>query len=107
MILAAALTSLVVRLLLEQDLTVLLASLTLIPVATARYRALDGEDRPPDDLGGLVPPIPDVELHGGPFASEERLFSHEQARRFALAYAGLTLAGLLLAVPYWRLLGIL
>ena len=40
-------------------------------------------------------------------ASEDRLFSHEQARRFALAYAGLTLLGPALAVPYWRLLGLL
>jgi hypothetical protein len=40
-------------------------------------------------------------------ASEDRLFSHEQARRFALAYTALTLLGLALAVPHWRVLGLL
>jgi hypothetical protein len=38
---------------------------------------------------------------------EDRLFSHEQARRFALAYTALTLLGLALAVPHWRVLGLL
>ena len=40
-------------------------------------------------------------------ASEGRLFSHAQPRRFAVAYAGLTLGGLALSIPYWRLLGLL
>ena len=108
MVLAAALVSLVLRLVLEQDLTVLLASLALVPVATA---------------AGVEPWAVTIALLATsvawffPFqtssymvaraASEDRLFSHEQARRFALAYAGLTLLGLALAVPYWRLLGIL
>jgi CRP-like cAMP-binding protein/di/tricarboxylate transporter len=108
MVLAAALTSLVLRLVLEQDLTVLLASLTLIPVATA---------------AGVEPWAVTIALLATsvawllPFqtssytvaraASEDRLFSHEQARRFALAYTALTLLGLALAVPYWRLLGIM
>jgi hypothetical protein len=39
--------------------------------------------------------------------SEDRLFSHAQARRFAFAYTGLTLVGLALSLPYWRLLGLL
>ena len=108
MVLGVALVSFVVRLVLEQDLTVLLVSLTLIPVATA---------------AGVEPWAVTIALLATsvvwflPFqtsaymvarsASEDRLFSHEQARRFALAYAGLTLLGLALAVPYWRLLGLL
>ena len=100
--------SFAVRLVLEQDLTVLLVSLALIPVATA---------------AGVEPWAVTIALLATsvvwflPFqtssymvarsASEDRLFSHEQARRFALAYAGLTLLGLALAVPYWRLLGVL
>jgi hypothetical protein len=40
-------------------------------------------------------------------ASEGRLFSHPQAQRFAFAYAALTLLGLALSVPYWRMLGLL
>jgi CRP-like cAMP-binding protein/di/tricarboxylate transporter len=108
MVLAVAVVSFAVRLVLEQDLTVLLVSLALIPVATA---------------AGIEPWTVTIALLATsvvwflPFqtssymvarsASEDRLFSHEQARRFALAYAALTLLGLALAVPYWRLLGIL
>ncbi len=108
MVLAVAVVSFAVRLVLEQDLTVLLVSLALIPVATA---------------AGIEPWTVTIALLATsvvwflPFqtssymvarsASEDRLFSHEQARRFALGYAGLTLLGLALAVPYWRLLGIL
>jgi DASS family divalent anion:Na+ symporter len=107
LVLAVAGVSFVLRLVLEQDLTVLLISLTLIPVATA---------------AGIEPWAVTIALLATsvvwflPFqtssymvacsASEDRLFSHEQARRFALAYAGLTLLGLALAVPYWRLLGL-
>jgi hypothetical protein len=108
MVLAVAVVSFAIRLVLEQDLTVLLVSLALIPVATA---------------AGIEPWAVTIALLATsvvwflPFqtssymvarsASEDRLFSHEQARRFALAYAGLTLLGLALAVPYWRLLGLL
>jgi hypothetical protein len=108
MVLAVALVSLAARILLEQDLTVLLVSLALIPVATA---------------AGIEPWTVTIALLTTsvawflPFqtssymvarsASEDRLFSHEQARRVALAYAGVTLLGLALAVPYWRLLGLL
>lgn len=107
MVLAVAVVSFAVRLVLEQDLTILLVSLALIPVATA---------------AGIEPWTVTIALLATsvvwflPFqtssymvarsASEDRLFSHEQARRFALAYAGLTLLGLALAVPYWRLLGL-
>jgi di/tricarboxylate transporter len=108
MVLAVAVVSFAVRLVLEQDLTVLLVSLALVPVAAA---------------AGVEPWAVTIALLATsvawflPFqtssymvarsASEDRLFSHEQARRFAVAYAGLTLLGLALAVPYWRLLGVL
>ena len=108
MVLAVAVVSFAVRLVLEQDLTVLLVSLALVRVAAA---------------AGVEPWAVTIALLATsvawflPFqtssymvarsASEDRLFSHEQARRFAVAYAGLTLLGLALAVPYWRLLGVL
>ena len=40
-------------------------------------------------------------------ASEGRLFSHAQEQRFAFAYTALVLVGLMVSVPYWRLLGLL
>jgi DASS family divalent anion:Na+ symporter len=40
-------------------------------------------------------------------ASEGRLYSHTQARRMSVAYAAVTLAGLALSIPYWRLIGLL
>jgi len=36
-----------------------------------------------------------------------RLFSHQQARPVAIANAVLTMAGLILSVPYWHWLGLL
>ena len=96
------------RLVLEQDLTVLLVSLALIPVATAA-----GVEPWAVTIGLLATsvvwflPFQTSSYMVARSASEDRLFSHEQARRFAVAYAGLTLLGLALAVPYWRLLGVL
>lgn len=40
-------------------------------------------------------------------ASEGRLYSHAQARRVSFAYTAVVLAGLVLSVPYWHLLGLL
>ena len=108
MVLTVALVSLVLRLVLEQDLTVLLVSLAMIPVATAA-----GVEPWAVTIALLatsvtwVLPFQTSAYMVARAASEDRLFSHEQARRFALAYAGLTLLGLALAVPYWRLLGLL
>ena len=108
MVLTVALVSLVLRLVLEQDLTVLLVSLAMIPVATAA-----GVEPWAVTIALLTTsvtwllPFQTSAYMVARAASEDRLFSHEQARRFALAYAGLTLLGLALAVPYWRLLGLL
>ncbi len=41
------------------------------------------------------------------FASEGRLYSHPQAQRVALAYVVVTLVGLALAIPYWKLIGLM
>jgi hypothetical protein len=97
--------SVVLRLVVDQQLAVLLGSMTLIPVAPRL---------------GLDPWVVVVALLAtsvawflpsqtpsylvAQSASEGRLFSHGQARRFAVAYAGLTLAGLALSIPYWRFL---
>jgi hypothetical protein len=108
LVLAVAVVSLVVRLALEQDLTVLLVSLALIPVASAA-----GVEPWTVSMALLATsvawflPFQTSSYMVARSASEDRLFTQEQAQRFALAYTGLTLLGLALAVPYWRLLGIL
>ena len=107
MVLAAALANIVLRLALEQDLAVLLGSLTLIPVATAA-----GVEPWAVTIAILATsvawllPFQTSSYMVARAASEDRLFSHEQARRYALAYTALTLLGLALSVPYWRLLGL-
>ena len=104
-VVAVGLLSVVLRLVVDQQLAVLLGSMTLIPVAPRL---------------GLDPWVVVVALLAtsvawflpsqtpsylvAQSASEGRLFSHAQARRFAVAYAGLTLAGLALSIPYWRFL---
>jgi di/tricarboxylate transporter len=104
-VVAVGLLSAVLRLVVDQQLAVLLGSMTLIPVAPRL---------------GLDPWVVVVALLAtsvawflpsqtpsylvAQSASEGRLFSHAQARRFAVAYAGLTLAGLALSIPYWRFL---
>jgi len=40
-------------------------------------------------------------------ASEGRLYSHPQAQRVALAYVAVTMVGLAVAVPYWKLIGLM
>ena len=68
-------------------------------------RRLDAAELPAQ-LDALARVLHDC-VSGGASVSYMTPFSHEQARRFAVAYAGLTLLGLMLAVPYWRLLGLL
>ena len=107
-VLAVTLISLVVRLLLDQDLTVLLASLTLIPLAPSV-----GADPWLTVIALLATsvlwflPSQTPSYLVAQSASEGRLFSHEQARRFALGYTGVTLAAMVACVPYWRWLGLL
>ena len=36
----------------------------------------------------------------------ERLFTHQQARPMAYAYAGFTLLGVIISIPFWRALGL-
>jgi divalent anion:Na+ symporter, DASS family len=40
------------------------------------------------------------------YGTEERAFSHRDARPFAWLYAAAVLAGFLLSLPYWRVLGL-
>jgi anion transporter len=40
------------------------------------------------------------------YGTEERAFTHAQARPFAWAYLAVVLAAFLLSLPYWRLLGL-
>lgn len=39
-------------------------------------------------------------------SSEERMFSHQQARKVCFAFIAVTLMGLLVSLPYWRWLGL-
>jgi DASS family divalent anion:Na+ symporter len=107
-VLAVAGISLLIRLALDQDLTVVLVGVTLLPVAprvgvdpwivVISVLAMSvAWFLPSQTLSYLV----------AQSASEGRLFSHAQAQRFAFAYTALVLVGLMVSVPYWRLLGLL
>jgi di/tricarboxylate transporter len=106
-VLAVAVISIVIRLAVDQDLTVLLGCLTLIPVAgsvgvdpwlvvIALLATSVAWFLPSQTPSYLVAQA----------ASEGRLFTHASANRFAVAWTLLTLLGLALCVPYWRLLGL-
>ena len=108
LVLVVAGVSLLIRLVLDQDLTVVLVGVTLLPVA------------PRIGVEPWVVVIALLSMSVAWFlpaqtpsylvaqsASEGRLFSHAQAQRFAFAYTALTLLGLVLSIPYWRLLGLL
>lgn len=107
-VLAVAAVSLAVRLVMDQDLAVLLGSLTLIPLAPSV-----GVDPWLTVIALLATsvlwflPSQTPSYLVAQAGSEGRLFSHAQARRFAFAYTALTLLGLVLSIPYWRLLGLL
>ncbi len=103
-----AIVTALARTVLNDDQTVLVLGLTLIPLATT----LGVE---PWTIGITV-------LAMSPFwyvtaqspvylvahaTSEGRLYSHAQARRAAVVYAGVVFAALLLALPYWRSIGVL
>ena len=106
-VLLLAVLSLVVRLVLPQNLGVLLLGLAFIPVAP---------------VIGVEPWIVVIALLATsalwffpaqtPYylfalsTSENRLFAHTQARRVAFAYTAVALLGLALTFPYWRLLGL-
>ena len=106
-VLAVAVISVLVRLMIEQDLTVVLGGLTLIPVAPAlgAHPWLVVIALLATSVAWFVPSQTPSYLVAQA-ASEHRLFSHEQARRFAVAWTLLTLLGLALCVPYWRMLGL-
>jgi di/tricarboxylate transporter len=107
-LLAVAVAGLVVRLALDQELTVVLLCVTLLPVASrvgvepwlvviALLTTSVAWFLPSQTPSYLV----------AQSASEGKLFAHAQAQRFAIVYTLLILAGLALCVPYWRALGLL
>ena len=107
-VLAIAGLNIVVRLMLPDDQSLLLLAIILIPMAP---------------VFGVHPwiviitllatftlwfiPSQSVSYSVGYDASEERLFTHEQARKACFGFILLTLAGLMLALPYWGWLGLL
>ncbi|HEV2250847.1 MAG TPA: SLC13 family permease, partial [Candidatus Limnocylindria bacterium] len=106
-ILAGGLT-IVVKSLLAADQAILLLSLALIPVAVAIHISpwLPAVAILALGLSWHVPAqSPEYLVAYG--ASHGRLYSHVQARRMAIAYDALALAGLALCLPYWHLLGLI
>jgi CRP-like cAMP-binding protein/di/tricarboxylate transporter len=107
-VLAVAGIALLIRLALDQDLSVVLMGVTLVPVAPRI--GVDPWVVVITVLALSVAwflPSQTVSYLVAQSASEGRLFSHGQAQRFAFAYTALVLLGLTLSVPYWRLLGLL
>jgi di/tricarboxylate transporter len=107
-VLAVAAISLLIRLALDQDLSVVLMGVTLLPVAPRI--GVDPWVVVITVLALSVAwflPSQTVSYLVAQSASEGRLFSHAQAQRFAFGYTALVLLGLTLSVPYWRLLGLL
>jgi CRP-like cAMP-binding protein/di/tricarboxylate transporter len=107
-VLAVAGICLLIRLALDQDLTVVLVGVTLVPVAPRI--GVDPWVVVITVLAMSVAwflPSQTISYLVAQSASEGRLFSHAQAQRFALAYTTLVLIALAVSVPYWRLLGLL
>jgi CRP-like cAMP-binding protein/di/tricarboxylate transporter len=106
-VLAVAMLSVLARLLIEQDLTVVLGTLTLVPVAPAlgTHPWLVAIALLATSVAWILPTQTPSYLVAQA-ASEHRLFSHAQAQRFGIAWTLLILLGLALCVPYWRLLGL-
>jgi DASS family divalent anion:Na+ symporter len=107
-VMLAGVLTILVKSLLAADQAILLLSLALIPVATAvqispwlaviAILALG--------LSWHVPAqSPEYLVAYG--ASHGRLYSHGQARRMAIAYDAIALAGLALCLPYWHVLGLI
>lgn len=106
-VLLAGVLTIAVRTLLAADQAILLLCLGLIPVATPigihpwlvviAILALG--------LSWHVPAqSPEYLVAYG--ATHGRLYTHGQARRMAVAYAAIALAGLALSLPYWHVLGL-
>jgi di/tricarboxylate transporter len=107
-VLLAAIVSLAVRTFLEPTQAMLLLGLTFIPAASVVgvdpwvvVMALLATNSP----WFLEKQTPGYRVAYA--ATDGRLYSHRQARNFAFAYAGVTLVGLVLAMPFWHLFGLL
>jgi DASS family divalent anion:Na+ symporter len=107
-VLTIALLNIGVRFLLPRGQTVLLLAIVLIPVAPVF------EVHPWIVVITVlatftlwVLPNQSVNYMVAYEASEQRLFSHEQARKACFAFIAVTLIGLLLALPYWQILGLI
>ncbi|MBA2447565.1 MAG: cyclic nucleotide-binding domain-containing protein [Chloroflexi bacterium] len=107
-VLSLACLSLLVRLLTAQEPTVLLLGLAFIPAAPTI--GVDPWIVVVTILATSVQwflPWQSPSYLVAYSASEGRLYSQSQARRFAVGYTLITLAGLALSIPYWRLIGLL
>ncbi|HXI18118.1 MAG TPA: hypothetical protein VNM48_17270 [Chloroflexota bacterium] len=106
-VLAVAALCLVVRILLPQDQALLLLALALVPAAPVigvnpwviiitLLATFSTWFFPSQTVGYLV----------AYDASEERLFTHGQARRVCFGFTVVLLLSLALTVPYWKLIGL-
>jgi hypothetical protein len=106
-VLSLALLNTLVRLVLSDDLSLLLLGLALVP--TAPVVGVHPWIVIVTLLASFSPwffPSQSVAYSIAYEASEGRLFSHRQARLACLGYSAVTLVGLAVSVPYWHLLGL-
>lgn len=106
-VLAVAAINIAIRFLLPRGQTVLLLAIVLIPVA----RVFDVHPwivviTVLATFTLWILPNQSVSYSVAYEASEARMFSHEQARKACFAFVAVTLLGLVLCLPYWRLLGL-
>jgi di/tricarboxylate transporter len=107
-VLALAVLSFALRLVLPQTQGVLILALAFIPTASVvgvdpwivvvTILATSGQWFIPSETNAYLVAYS---------AAEGRLFSHAQARRVAFGYAVVVLVGLALSIPYWHALGLL
>lgn len=103
-----AVASVMLRLVLPQPQAVLLLALSFIPIApSARVDPWVAVITILAMSGVWLSPTQSTAYNTAFAASEGRLNDHRQARRVAIAYTGVLLAGIAISLPYWRWLGLL
>jgi DASS family divalent anion:Na+ symporter len=106
-VLAIALLNIAIRFLLPRGQTVLLLAIILIPVAPVfNVHPWIVVITVLSTFTLWVLPNQSVSYVVAYEASEERMFSHQQARLACFGFIAATLLGLLISLPYWRLLGL-
>lgn len=106
-VLAIAILNIGIRFLLPRGQTVLLLAIILIPVAPVfNVHPWIVVITVLATFTLWVLPNQSVSYVVAYESSEERMFSHDQARKACFGFIAATLLGLLVSLPYWRLLGL-